>query len=309
MSENEKKGKSSLLLIILILLLAAVNAYLFMLYSGSDQEVQAKTEEIAVKDEKIKISADSISFLTAEIQKKIEEVDKLGGDTASLGAALRKALVDLKTARGARYSDLKKIKDLSERIEDYITELSAKEAEIAQLKQERESIFQESTSLKSNLAKRDDSLSKLAEVKKELDSKVKMAAVLRAEALGVTIIERNGKERKEDRYRSNRIDKLKVTFRFADNKVAEIETKEIMLRIVEPDGATLSDATLGGGSLTSVSDGQEVPFTARQSHLFDNSGNPISFVWNKGSAWKSGTHIVEIWCEGYKVGSTTFVVR
>jgi cell division protein ZapB len=43
--------------------------------------------------------------------------------------------------------------------------------------------------------------------------------------------------------------------------------------------------------------------------MFDNSHAPQTFVWAKGSEYKSGTHTIEIWCEGNMMGSGTLVVR
>ncbi len=308
MSEKSQNNGRTSLVIGLVLLLLGLNGYLFYLNQNGNQKIAQQQDTIKTKDITIALAKDNADSLTSELDAKIEQIQRLGGDTTELHQTLLKLRKDLRSARGARAGDLKKIADLNDRIEDYITELSKKDEEISTLKKERESIYSDNQNLKTNIARRDDSLSRLATVQKQLDEKIRLAQILRAEGIQVSVIDRGGKERKEDRYRASRIDKLKVVFSFADNKVAKVESKDVMLRIIEPEGSSLSDASQGGGSLR-TREGKEVPFTTKQSIMFDNSHAPQTFVWAKGSEYKSGTHTIEIWCEGNMMGSGTLVVR
>lgn len=309
-TEEQPSGSKSQvkLVIILALVFVALLVWLLMLLNQSKEQVAQAKLSLDSTQVSLKEANSGIDSLTTELNTKIEEIQKLGGDTAELHKALVQLRLDLRKAKGARAGDLKKIADLNERIEDYLEDLKRKDEEIAGLKKEAAAAFEDNMKLRTSIAKRDDSLSKLGNTQRELDEKIRLAQILRAQGVAMTAIERNGKERKEERYRGSRIDKLKITFTFADNKVAKVETKDVFMRVIEPEGSTLSDASLGGGNLK-TREGKDVPYTAKQSLLFDNSGAPVSFVWQKGSDWKSGLHTVEIWCEGGVIGSTSFTVR
>jgi SMC interacting uncharacterized protein involved in chromosome segregation len=308
MSEKSQNNGRAILVIVLVLLLLGLNGYLFYLNQVSNKQIALQKDTIKGKDATIKVKVNTADSLTQELEEKILEIQKLGGDTTELHHALLKLRQDLRNSRGARAGDLKKIADLNGKIEEYIAELGAKEEEIQMLKKERETVYSDNQSLKTNIAKRDDSLSRLVTIQKAKDEQIKLAQVLRVEGVLITTLDKKGKEHKEDRYKASKIDKLKVVFNFADNKVAKVETKEVMLRVMEPDGATVSESSLGGGSLK-TKDNKDVPFSAKQAILFDNSHSPQSFVWTKGSEYKVGTYTIEIWCEGYVMGGGTFIVK
>lgn len=307
--ENKSGGKGKLIaIVVLLLLLLAMTVYLFTQLNSANSKVEATKTTLDSTKASLQAANTSIDTLTTELADQLRQIQELGGDTAELNKQLVQLKRDLRSARGARAGDLKKIAMLTEQIQDYLEDLKRKDEEISTLKQERESIFQDNQKLRSNIATRDDSLAKLSVVQKELDEKVRLAQILRVEKAEVTAIDRKGKERKEDRYRNSRVDKIKVAFSFADNKVAKVETKDVYLRVLEPDGATLSDPGLGGGTMR-TKDGKDIPYTFKQGILFDNSKTTNAFVWGKGSEYKSGLHSVEIWCEGHVVGTTSFTIR
>jgi SMC interacting uncharacterized protein involved in chromosome segregation len=293
---------------VIVLLLLALNVYLFLQNKKGNEKIGSQEESLTKKDIQLKKDASSLDSLNSAINAKIEEVQRLGGDTAELHNSLRSMARDLRSARGSVAGYVSKIKELNEHIDDYLADLKAKDEEIAKLKEERETIAKDNGSLRSSIASRDDSIAKISVVQKELDEKIRIASVLKADNVVITAIDKNGKERKEDKYRASKIEQLKVTFRFADNKIAKVESKDVYLRVIEPEGATLSDVTQGGGGLT-ASDGRTIPYTTLQSLMFDNSGNAQTFTWTKGSEYRPGVHTVEIWVQNYLAGKGSFTVR
>jgi hypothetical protein len=47
----------------------------------------------------------------------------------------------------------------------------------------------------------------------------------------------------------------------------------------------------------------------KQTVLFENKGQKVAFEYRKGSAYKPGNYKVEIYCEGFKIGESTFLVK
>lgn len=275
---------------------------------------QQNQEEIAQKDEVIKEkSADlgratlALDSMRKELEVKIEEIKKLGGDTASIGILKRQIERDLKIARRQNVKSKAMIEDLKGRIEDYELQLAAKDEEIVRLKQENESLFADNKKLKNRIVQSEDSISRLSESKSKLAEQVIIASRLRAEDIQVVAIDAKGRETFETEYRQKKLSKLKVNFKIADNKVARIENKEVYMRITDPEGGYLYDIGSGGGQFTL--EGRDSPYTSKLSFLFDNKQPQLVFVWEKGSPYKTGTYLVELFSEGHKIGAANFSVK
>lgn len=305
--QNSNNNKTTILFVIIALLLALNGVWLY-LHFGQKEEIAQKEATIIENEGALNKAKASLDSLNNELTIKIEEVKKLKGDTTLLGAMRQELMDDLKTARGARAGDLSKIALLQQKVNLYMAQLKERDAEIALLKKEKESFYNESIKLKRVVVQRDDSIIKLKNSQNELDAKIAIAQILKAENLKVTIIDSKGKEREEESYKAKRVDKVKVTFNIGDNKVAKIETKEVSLRMIEPDGNVISDPAMGGGVFASAS-AENISFTSKQSYLFDNKLPSLTFLWQRGTNLKTGNYKVEIWSEGYKIGETQFNIR
>jgi DNA repair exonuclease SbcCD ATPase subunit len=310
MNDNQNKIPSSNrngLLIGLIVVLLLINALQFYLSLETKKELESKQITIEQKVDELKKAGLELDSMKRELQFKIREVEKLGGDTASLAKLLRSVENDLKNYKSINVKNRKQIAELRSRIEAYELQLVARDQEIEKLKQERDQLFADNKKLKSRIIQKEDSISKLAQTSQKLAEQVNIASFLRAEDIRVSIIDAKGREREDDEYRAKRINKLKVTFKIADNKVARVETKEVYMRITDPEGQILYDIATGGGTFELGN--KESPYTSKLSFLFDNKQPVLSFIWEKGSLFKSGTHDVELFCEGQKIGSTRFTVK
>ena len=86
-----------------------------------------------------------------------------------------------------------------------------------------------------------------------------------------------------------------------------MEGKDVIVRVIEPDGNVVFDVARGSG--TFMHDDKELYYTAKQNILFDNSGQELSFLYEKGSEYQEGRHTVEIYADDYVIGTTHFEVR
>lgn len=306
-SQLPPRKNKSFLFVVLILLLVTANGIQFWL-SRQDKEVIAE-KEIVIKEktEDLSKASTALDSMRRELNVKIAEIQRLGGDTASIGLLKRQIERDLKNARRQNFKSREMIEDLKGRIEDYELQLAAKDAEIIRLKKENQELYADNKQLKTKIVASEDSISKLSQTKAQLSAQIVQASKLRAEDIRISIIDTKGREKEEDDYRAKKIAKLKVSFKVADNKVANIENKEVFMRITDPEGAYLFDAASGGGIFQL--DGRESPFTSKLSFLFDNKQPQLSFLWEKGSPWKTGTYTIELFSEGNKMGTANFVVR
>lgn len=296
---ESKPNRTNLYIGILVVIVLIQGAKIFFDYSDK----KAITEQKAAVEEDLAGTMQRLKEIQNELDQKIREIEKLGGDVQELKKA--KAEVDTQLKRNVARST-KAIKELKDRVEGYEELLKEKDDEIEKLKSTNQSLFTENRQLKTQKNVLNDSISRLATTKQELANKVAVASQLKAENVVVMSVNAKGKER-ESPFRARQLEKLKVEFNLAENNVAPIEGKKIMIRVIDENGQVIFDMAKGSG--TFMLNGKEEFYTAAQEILFDNTRQKLSFIYDKGSEYASGTYTVELYAQDYPIGSTRFVVK
>lgn len=297
---KDKKNNYKVLIIAFIAILLIVNGVKFYLDYQKDKEQEAKIANVeAERDETL----NKLESISNELDMKIEEINKLGGDVEELRKVRAELEKEKEQIRKAAYIEAGKLK---QKLQGYETLLKKQDAEIARLKVINEELLSENTGLKTEKIKLSDSLSTLNKTRQKLGQKVALASRLKAENIKVYALNKREKER-EGEFRNRQIEQLKVQFNLAENNVAPIEGKDIKIRIVGPEGDVLFDVAKGSG--TFMVDGEEKFYTANQEILFDNTQQQLTFIYDKESDYKEGKHIVEIYADDYIIGQGTFTVK
>jgi cell division protein ZapB len=302
MESNEtpqKKSKAGIIISLLAIVVLIQSVKIYFDYSDKKEIIEQKADV----EEDLAGTMQRLKEIQAELDLKIKEIDKLGGDVKELQRA--KAEVDTQLKRSVSRST-KAIKELKDRVEGYEELLRLKDDEITKLKETNQSLFTENRQLKTQKNALNDSINRLATNREELAGKVALASQLKAENITVHSVNSKGRER-ESPFRARQLEKLKVDFTLAENKVAPIEGKKIMIRIIDENGQVIFD--VGRGSGTFVYKDKEEFYTAIQEILFDNTRQKLSFLYEKGSEYASGTYVVEIYAQDYLIGSAQFVVK
>ena len=298
--QKDKKSNYKVLIIAFIAILLIINGVKFYLDYQKDKEQEAKIANVeAERDETL----NRLESISNELDMKIEEINKLGGDVEELRRVREELETEKEQIRKAAYIEAGRLKS---KVQGYETLLKKQDEEIARLKVVNEELLSENTGLKTEKIKLSDSLTTLTKTQQKLGQKVAIASRLKAENVKVFALNKREKER-EGEFRNRQIEQLKVQFNLAENNVAPIEGKDIKIRIVGPEGDVLFDVARGSG--TFMNEGEEKFFTANQEILFDNTRQQLTFVYEKGSDYKEGKHTVEIYADDYKIGSGTFTVK
>jgi len=295
----KKSGKSTIIIAILsvIVLIQSVKIYL-----DYQEKVEVKAE-LATTEEDLASTMQRLNDVKLELDQKIEEIAKLGGDITELEKAKAEVTAELKRSNSR---NSKAIKELKDRLEGYEQLLKIKDEEIDKLKSLNQELYSENRNLKTKQNVLSDSLNRLNKNKEELATKVALASQLKAENIVLVSVNDKGKE-KEPPFRKRQLEKIKVEFSIADNKVAPIEGKKILIRVTDQNGQPIFDTTKGSG--TFILNGKEEFFTSAQEILFDNTRQKLSFTYDKGSEYTAGNYLVEIFTDGYLMGTTRFEVR
>jgi peptidoglycan hydrolase CwlO-like protein len=301
MSESTPKtsNKAAIIIALLSIIVIIQSVKIYLDY----QRNVATTVQIATTEENLATTMQRLNDIKVELDQKILDIEKLGGDITDLQKA--KAEVDAQLKRSTARS-AKEIQQLKERVEGYTELLKIKDEELEQLKSVNKELFSENRSLKTQKNLLNDSINRLEKNKAELTNKVAIASQLKAENTIVMSVNSNGKER-ESPFKNRQLEKLKVEFAIADNKVAPIKGMKILIRVIDENGQVIFDVAKGSG--TFILNGKEEFYTASQEILFDNTRQKLSYLYEKGSAYTAGNYTVEIYTDGYKMGSMQFAVK
>ncbi len=296
---KKSSSKSGIFIAILLLIVVVQSVKIYLDY----QEKVEVREELATTEEDLASTMQRLNDVRLELDEKIAEIEKLGGDVTELEKAKAEVMAELNRSNTR---NTKAIKELKDRLEGYEELLNIKDGEIEQLKSVNQELFTENRTLKTKQNVLSDSLNVLTKNKEELATKVAIASQLKAENIILVSVTDKGKE-KEPPFRKRQLEKIKVEFTLADNKVAPIEGKKILVRISDEHGQPIFDTTKGSG--TFMLDGKEEFYTSAQEILFDNSRQRLTFMYDKGSEYAVGTYLMEVFTDGYKMGSTQFLVK
>ena len=301
--ENPGANKQKVLLVIIGLLALTLLVVLFLFY----QNYQVKNRELQSNQQELKETYNKLESISNELDLKIEEIQKLGGDVEEL--RLIRETLEMEKEQLQDQSNLakKQYAQIRNRVEGYRELLVKKDEEIAALQRQNEVLYSENTELKEEQRVLNKTLLAVESDKENLAQKVKQASQLEAENIQVVGLNSRGKGKERDRYRNSQLAQLQVNFNIAKNEVAPIEGKDIIIRVLEPDGSVVFDVARGSG--TFMYDGKELYYTSKQNILFDNSGQQLSFLYEKGSDYNEGRHTVEIYADDYQIGETNFEVR
>lgn len=296
---KKSSSRSSIIIAILLVIVLVQSIKIFLDYK---EKVEVK-EELATTSEDLATTMQRLNDVKIELDQKIAEIAKLGGDVTELEKAKAEVMAELKRSNTR---STKAIKELKDRLDGYETLLKIKDDEIAKLQSVNKELFSENRNLKTTQNVLNDSLNKVTKNKEELASKVAIASQLKAENVTIVSVNAKGRE-KEPPFRKKQLEQIKVQFTIGDNKVAPIEGKKILIRVIDENGQPIFDTTKGSG--TFMLNGKEEFYTASQEILFDNTGQKLIFTYDKGSEYTAGTYQVEIYTDGYLMGTTQFEVK
>ena len=295
----KKSNKNTI--IIAILSVVILVQFTKMYFDHKDEQVLRAENETT--EAELASTLQQLNTIKTELDQKIVEIQKLGGDVSELQKAKAEIESELKKSRRANGQVIKELKD---RVEGYEELLKLKDEELDRLKSVNKELLSENSTLKTEKNQLGDSINRLAQTKEELASKVTIASHLKAENISIKSVNDKGKER-ESPFKNRQLEKLKVDFNLAENNVAPIEGKKIMIRIIDQNNQVLFDVSRGSG--TFIYNSKEEFYTASQEILFDNTRQKLTYLYEKGSEYAAGSYTLEIYCEDYKIGSGKFEVK
>jgi peptidoglycan hydrolase CwlO-like protein len=299
-------GKKNNSIIYWVIILVLLTACIFLFWDRSK-----RADENAIKQKQQQQTIDSVKTDRAALQSDFDAASAKIDQLVSQNSKLDSALQGDKVAMAKLQSQIKTIlanknatKEELAKARDMITSLTDKtkqyEARIAELEKENTKLTGENKVL---TKERDSTVTTNIALKKA-------GSVLHASNIRMDAIHnrRNGKERETSK--AKKVDVLRITFDIDENRIAESGTKQVYVRIIAPDGSVLSSPSNASGKMNTVNAGQLGYSVLKDIMLTQNQPvKDISVDWNQDGDYGKGTYTIEIFNEGYKVGSGTVTLR
>lgn len=300
-TEKKDQGKN-IIIIVLVLLVIISGIKLYTDYVDRSK----KTEEIlllSTENNELNKRLDSVTY---QLDLRIQEIEKLGGNVKALEEVRDQLIAERNTSRQRSANE---IAVLNEKIRSYSGLIEEKDQEILELRAMNQQLYAENQDLKTTQAEIEEEVAQLNIQKEDLQAKVNIAAMLKAENINISAVNSRGKERVETTkdFRNRQIERIKVSFNLGDNQVAEKGPRNVYVQILAPNSQPIFDVAKGSG--TFMMEGVEEFYTVRQDIIFDNTEQELTFYYEKGSDYNSGTHEVRIFVDNYQIGSKTFSVK
>jgi DNA repair exonuclease SbcCD ATPase subunit len=313
MESNNNQGIFKIAIGVLIGVVALLS-YLFM---GARNETFELQKSLTTKVEELSSTQIKLDSISRALDTKIAEVKQLGG-----------SIKELENVKAQLEDDKKKLKSdfnfsvakYDAKIKEYENFLVVKDDDIRKLKEEngtllartktleeeKQQVITENTGLKTEKEGLSQTVASYTAQNDDLKRKVTLATAMKAINVQVAAVASNGKLREGGLYKASKVDRLKISFIMPSNPVAEKNTKDIFVRILDQNGAVVSEDGKGG---TLQFDGKEVGYSVKQGIPFENNDQKVEILYGKGSDYKAGKYNIELYSEGFKIGNGAFEVK
>jgi hypothetical protein len=272
------------------------------------------------------VLAASIGVMLSKLSDQREEAAGVQGILEVQRQALEADLTDLQDQFGSLQTDNDSLQGLALKQQEKITKLLAIQAdnvykikvyqkELATMREVMKSYIVQIDSLNTRnllltaekqelartLSQEIVQRTKLSEDKEKLTSTVQKAQILSV----ADVLSQGLNSRSKETQRVRNIDKLKTCFTVRENQVAEAGEKSFYIVIIKPDKKVLPNKA---GTTFSTQEGASIVYTDKRTIEYENKDIEVC-IFTDNNQLTTGTYEVNIYCDGYLVGTSKFDLK
>ena len=299
-SQDSKKTFYIVLIVILILL----NGFFAYNHWQARKEANRLTEE----QTKLRAEYDDISAELADNQLLL---DSLRGINSEMDSMLVMRQDELASMRAQIETLLKNKKDLDQaraliaslkkNNQQYIARIDSLSNVVQSLTMRNDSLIADRETL---LSEKDMLLSE----RTNLSKKVELSSLLIPENVEAHGVFNKSNDREVPTNKSKKTERLKICFDVPENRGVDAGEKRIVLRILNPQGATIAVASQGSGTFTKDM-GVETQYTTVANFNYKNQKQRVCTYWNQTQAYGSGEYQIFFYQNGHELGSSSFSLK
>jgi myosin heavy subunit len=294
---DQKNRNSKALLYTIIGILIALNAGLFYMWQkgGNEKEIVEK---------KLETTAGNLKEKTAALEEAEYLLEKFRRDSAALVDNNKELNADLIKKKNEITVLVAKLRASKNASDTEIAELKSKiqelTAQLDQLQKENEELKEVNTQLQQE---KEAAITENRQLSAEKKKYKNIAQRLQAGSIKVEALKKRwitGKEATTTKAKD--VEAFRTGFSLAENKVAEPGDKTIYVKVTGPEGVTLSNP--GSESGTFEYEGKESKYTYKFSVAYDQESKSVPATkWRPARDLKKGKYTIELYCDGFKIGS------
>lgn len=287
---NPQKKYLIAIIVLAVLLMALTYQYFRQvdILRGSEQELTVERDTLV---NRLSLFAEDISSLRSE------------NDTINQSLITERQRADslITVMKNERRWSVAKIKKYEKELGTMRTVLKGYVMQIDSLNQLNNKLSKENVRYKKELNTIRNRAESAEENAQELRSQVRKGSVITARDIDLKALNAKDKEEKK----AKRASRLRVDLVLNGNPLAQVGEKDIYVRIKGPSGAILSNST---GSFFMFED-QKLVYSAVRSSV-DYQGEPLAVsLYYTGQTIEAGTYSVDVYMDGYLIGSNEIILQ
>ncbi|MFI3314136.1 MAG: hypothetical protein R3Y04_00530 [Rikenellaceae bacterium] len=286
--DNAIKGYRIMLGVLIVLLIALGIQY------------YRQTNMLRGSERELSIERDTLKNRIADLLVDFDQI-KFDNDTLNQNMLTERKKVDSLMTRltKERQWNYAKVKEYEKELgtlrtimKGYVHKIDSLDRENTKLAKENIAYRKQvsSTTLRANMAE---------EANQELKSKIREGAIVKARE--ITLVALNDKSKEVSR--ASRATMLRVDCVLSANTITVPGERAIYFRIIDASGAVLTDSN----SLLFEFEGEKIQSTNLREVDYQSEDLPVSTVY-RGSV-KDGTYVVQVYMDGYMIGSNEIILR
>ena len=140
-----------------------------------------------------------------------------------------------------------------------------------------------------------------------LEQRIKRGEILSVSNINAYGVRYKSNNKEVQTNTAKRVEKIMICFQMAENRITDPGYKPVHLRIINPEGTTLSLEAMGSGTFT-LENGESSMYTKKVNINYDpsNSGKEYCTDWTQNTAFQVGEYKVEIYQDGVLIGKDSF---
>ncbi len=288
---EKPKRKTPVLLIILVIALACAIGYLGYTYNDLKKQSEIEKAELTRQREK----------LESELMEIYSEYDSLKSENDTMNLKLQAEQDRIERLLKINANNVYKIRMYEKELQTIRQVLRSYVVQIDSLNMANQELRAENLEVLQQLRRSETERRELTQVKEDLTNKVEIASVLSAKNIVISAL-RNEKGRETDRY--DKVIRLRVCFTLRENPILEPGPKVIYMRIARPD-----DVILTSGVNFFEFEGEQIVYTATREVSYENVDVDLCIYWQNDGQLVPGNYNLNLYSDGYKIGSSTFALK
>ena len=279
-----------IVIIILSVILVAISA----LYFGIHRQQM-------LDNELLRADRDSIQN---DLGRLMEDYDNLhvANDSISASLDIERGRVDslMNQLRKERRWSLAKIKQYEKEVGTLRTVMRGYLHQIDSLNSLNQKLITENISYRKEISSATLRAEMAEEKAAELDNKVRAGAVIKARGIRLTGL--NARNKEVSRIRN--AERVRVDFVLTANELTTPGNKAVYMRLTSPDGYVLTTEAMP----TFEYEGERLSYSAMREVDYQNQDLEVGIYFDS-SGFAAGTYLVQLYCDGYMIGSAEIAMR